>query len=384
MNRGEKGFVLFYCAYMLAYTPCFFLLMPRYFRQVMPFHILGMLLGIPFLIIVFRDLYKRHFPNSNTKVTWAILFLIFGPSVIIYLCKHGFRPRPASDDSIGPILEPQGDPLPPKRRWYQFRLRWPLVLLVICSIPCSWFTLTLRHAKKQHAAVEAIERLGGSVVYDYEFGEGWSPDCDGRTVKQPGPAWLRKALGEDCFKTVDSVTLDRTDITDAWLQHLRELPRIALLSLNNTSVTDTGLEHIKDLTQLGVLFLKNTKVTDTGLECLKGLKGLAVLSLDGTQVTDTGLIHLRGLNQLRCLHLNGTQITDSGLRHFKELTGLVELSLNDTRVSNAGLEHLTGLTKLTGLKLVGTKVTLDGVKRLQEALLNCEITWEGSMPRGKP
>ncbi len=96
VNRSEKAFVLFYAAYMLAYIPCFFLLMPDHFWQVMPFHILGMVLGIPLLIIVFRDLYKRHFPNPNTKVTWAILMLVLTPSIIVYLYKYGFRPRAES------------------------------------------------------------------------------------------------------------------------------------------------------------------------------------------------------------------------------------------------------------------------------------------------
>ena len=96
MNRGEKAFVLFYAAYLLAYIPCFVLLAADHFLQVMPFHILGMVLGIPLLIIVFRDLYKRHFPNPNTKVTWAILMLVLAPSIIVYLCKYGFRPRTES------------------------------------------------------------------------------------------------------------------------------------------------------------------------------------------------------------------------------------------------------------------------------------------------
>lgn len=103
MNRGEKAFVLFYAAYMLVYIPCFILLMPTYFWQVIPFHFLGMALGIALLVIVFRDLYIRQFPNPNTKVTWAILILVFSPSIIVYLYKYGFRPRTRPD---GGVVEP--------------------------------------------------------------------------------------------------------------------------------------------------------------------------------------------------------------------------------------------------------------------------------------
>lgn len=93
MNRAEKAFVFFYAAYMMAYIPCFFLLVADHFWQIMPFHFFGMALGIPLLVIVFRDLYKRPFPNPNTKVTWAILMLTLSPSIIVYLYKHGFRSR---------------------------------------------------------------------------------------------------------------------------------------------------------------------------------------------------------------------------------------------------------------------------------------------------
>jgi len=93
MNPFEKAFSIFYFACLFAYVPCFFLLMPRYFFQVLPFHLALMAMGVPMIVIVFRDLYKRNFPNPNSKVTWAILFFTFSPSILVYLYKHGFRPR---------------------------------------------------------------------------------------------------------------------------------------------------------------------------------------------------------------------------------------------------------------------------------------------------
>jgi hypothetical protein len=93
MNRFERGFTIFYFVYAIAYIPCFILLMPRHFWQLLPFHFFGMAIGIPMLIIVFRDVYKRTFPNPNTKVTWTILMLLFWPSILVYLYKYGFRPR---------------------------------------------------------------------------------------------------------------------------------------------------------------------------------------------------------------------------------------------------------------------------------------------------
>jgi len=98
MGRAEKSFMIFYWCYTLVYLCCFLVLaftgaMERLFFYVMPFHCFGMAIGIPMLIILFRDLYKRHFPNPNSKVTWTILMLTFWPSILVYLCRHGFRSR---------------------------------------------------------------------------------------------------------------------------------------------------------------------------------------------------------------------------------------------------------------------------------------------------
>lgn len=107
MKAGEKAFVLFYGAYMLAYIPCFFLFMPSRLREILPFHFFGMALGIAVLVVVFRDLYKRDFPHPNTKLTWAILILTFSPSIIVYLYKHGFRPRTCLDTGLHSANAPQ-------------------------------------------------------------------------------------------------------------------------------------------------------------------------------------------------------------------------------------------------------------------------------------
>lgn len=107
MNWAEKSFVVFYWAYMLIYVCAVAALavtgaIDRLFLVIMPFHFFGMFLGVPLLIVVFRDIYKRDFPNPNTKVTWTILILLLWPSILVYLYKHGFRPRPVLGQRPGP------------------------------------------------------------------------------------------------------------------------------------------------------------------------------------------------------------------------------------------------------------------------------------------
>jgi len=63
--------------------------------------------------------------------------------------------------------------------------------------------------------------------------------------------------------------------------------------LNYTQVSDAGLVHLKELPVLGYLGLAGTRVTDAGLEHLSGLTGLKILWLGDTQVTDEGVKKLQ-------------------------------------------------------------------------------------------
>ena len=98
------------------------------------------------------------------------------------------------------------------------------------------------------------------------------------------------------------------------------------------------------------------------------------LDLKYTKVADAGLVHLEGLPRLTTLNLIGTKVTDVGLEHLVGLAKLESLNLTYAKVTDAGLVHLKGLTNLEQLHLLGTKVTAGGVKKLQQALPNCDIS----------
>jgi hypothetical protein len=91
------------------------------------------------------------------------------------------------------------------------------------------------------------------------------------------------------------------------------------------------------------------------------------------EATDAEVEHLRGLSQLKELELGGTHVTDAGLEHLRGMSRLTELDLGFTQVTDAGLGHLKGLSQLQYLDLRTMQVTDGGVKRLQQALPNCEI-----------
>lgn len=120
-------------------------------------------------------------------------------------------------------------------------------------------------------------------------------------------------------------------------------------------------------------YLQGAAIKDADIAPVAQLKKVAYLHLGKTSVTDAGLSALKGLADLEQLHLEGTKITDKGLANLKDLKKLTYLNIYNTEVSDAGLANLAGLTSLKSLYLWQTKVTDDGVKKLKQALPNCQV-----------
>lgn len=256
----------------------------------------------------------------------------------------------------------------PKRRWPQFRLRTLLIVVVLLSLPLSWFAARMERARRQREVVKVIKRMGGGVCYDHT----------GPSV----PRWMRKCLGDDLFRDVIVVHFETplpwesTEANDAWLERLTVLTDLRVLTLYD-DVSDIGVGHLKELTMLEDLTIggPESMITDAGLEQLKGLKRLKALNVESTEITDAGLEHLKGLAALKSLSIWSNKITDAGLEHLKGLGELEELQIGSYWITDVGLMHLTGLTNLQLVRLHCTEVTDEGMDKFREALPNCEIEY---------
>jgi hypothetical protein len=215
-----------------------------------------------------------------------------------------------------------------KLRWYQYSLRTLLIVVTLFAFACSWLAVKIKQASRQKEAVDALLKLGGSVQYDYEVDPKGFPishyyevDSKGFPIsdaKQPGPAWMRKVLGDDFFRTVSEIDLYNSKITDADLVHLKTLDQIYGLTLLETPITDSGLVHLKGLSRLKRLSLWVTQISDAGLKQLEGLP-LEALILSETKVTDAGLQNLKGLKELQELYLEKTKVTDKGVADLQKV-----------------------------------------------------------------
>jgi len=271
--------------------------------------------------------------------------------------------------------------LPTKRRRFQYSLR---SLLLVITVLCIWFAYIANEARKQKNAVAQIQEMEGWVRHDYEFDE------DGKNIKDaqpPGPDWLREWIGIDYFCDVTWINLIGAQVKD--LSPLEKLPNLEVLSLSYTQVSDlsplinlaklkfllVGNSQVNDLsplaglTKLESLYLLQIPVSD--LTPLKNLTNLKLLMIWQSQVAD--LTPLAGLTNLERLDLWDAPVKD--ISPLKGLTELIWLNLVGTQVTD--LTSLENLTNLKNLSLGNTPVSKEEVQKLQIALPNCKISWDG-------
>lgn len=206
-----------------------------------------------------------------------------------------------------------------KRHRWQFSLRALLSTMLVVSALFGWLAVAMKQSREEHLAAAEIRRLGGTAMhchqYDRDDEPNWFSEVD----------WPRKILGDDFFVTINYVSLQDSDITDANLVHLRALPHLQALHLNRCSITNDSLAAIGRLRKLERLSLGSTKITDDGLNQLARLRELEVLGLQKTSVSDAGLRTLRSLPRLREVDVTKTAVTDQGIAALTESSRKIKI-----------------------------------------------------------
>jgi hypothetical protein len=142
---------------------------------------------------------------------------------------------------------------------FQFSIRTMLVLTFAVTLPFSWLAVEMKNAMEQKDAVAAIEKGGGGYEYDWRF-DAASGDY-AADPQPPVPDWLWQPLGIDFFSEVVRASyissLDR-QLVNPELSPLEGLTHLKCLWLNSSQVTDAELEHLKNLSQLKGLSLSGS------------------------------------------------------------------------------------------------------------------------------
>src|SRR4051794_307103 len=180
--------------------------------------------------------------------------------------------------------------MPTTRERLRFSLRSLLLLVLLIALWLGW---QVHRARRQREAVAIIKAFGGHVYYDWESrGPEWAPK--GR--RPPGPAWLRRAIGDEYFQEVEIITFTRAAPgAIRVVPTLRAFPSLKVLDLHESQATDASLAVVGDLASLETLDLYEANVTDAGIARLKGLKNLKRLGMSDANLGDESLTYLKNL-----------------------------------------------------------------------------------------
>jgi tRNA A-37 threonylcarbamoyl transferase component Bud32/Leucine-rich repeat (LRR) protein len=203
---------------------------------------------------------------------------------------------------------------------------------------------------------------------------------------------IRGSPGVTRNNQIVALDLRQSKVTNAGLQHLKELKNLRRLALKSDQLTAAGLKHLAGLQKLNCL-LYDGAATDELLAVLhqngqihvlpsatvrpahttsdqldaRAENDAGIVSLGLGEITDAGVKYLAGLKNLQLLGVGGPGITDEGLKHLGGLQELQTLNLSGTKVTPAGLKHLAGLKKLQRLGIANDHVTDEALEVLHQS-----------------
>lgn len=274
------------------------------------------------------------------------------------------------------------------------------------SAPGNTLSVDLKGKPFHHVVIECTTEQEGFDDLKFTRAKGPPEDDKNRAAplfdwawyaKNDGlePSWFRAHAGNQSILTVQfqkvlerkndlfSLEATGTNFTDAQLAELKEMKTLKTLGLGGTTITDQGLSALRGLTELQHLTLRGSRTSDfEAPDASSELKTMQALGLR-PKISDAGLKELTELRHLKWLDLADTQITDVGLAELRKLTNLEELGLTGTMVTNVGIKELQGLEHLQVLDLWGTRVDdaglieLSGIKSLRHVIVGPPVTRHG-------
>ena len=174
------------------------------------------------------------------------------------------------------------------KRW-RFSSRGLLLLTAVLAVYCA-FTFRTWHRHK--AAVDAIQRHGGTYA-----------------VKYDGPEWLRKRIGRDRASGREEYFYNLTRVNFGSGSHGRET-----YAMFDDETLATMIRHFNAFSKFHILDLSSTGVSDDGLRSLLDIHYIDELQLHSMMnVSDAGLRYVAQLKDLKHIDLSRTSVTPSGV-----------------------------------------------------------------------
>jgi len=263
------------------------------------------------------------------------------------------------------------EPTKPRRRWLKFSLGGLLLAITLLCLLLGW---QADRVARQRRAVEMVERLGGHVAYEHQWYESPPFSHYNPQIESRAPLWLRELVGEDWFRTVALVSIERSSktLSEDDISQLAGFRRLRQLSLRS-QVTDGQLEHIATLSELETFRCDGERITDQGLMALSRLGKLRELEIVDSEKRDTpfterGIRYLARLDKLTSLAVGAANVDDDDLAQLAALKQIKLFSIDYPAGSAARFEWLKQWPKCQALVLSGVRVTDEG----WDALATCK------------
>lgn len=100
-----------------------------------------------------------------------------------------------------------------------------------------------------------------------------------------------------------------------------------MVALEGPQVTDQWLDAIKDLERVGVVQIKSAQITDEGIRHLAEMPELEILEVLYSPITNESLRHFENVKKLSRVRLFGTQATPAAAEAFQARFANVEVDL---------------------------------------------------------
>jgi len=147
-----------------------------------------------------------------------------------------------------------------------------------------------------------------------------------------------------------------------------------------SSNTDELIAEFSKMPEIERLTFELTDLTDAGVRPIANLPNLADLTLYGgrPRVGDTGLQTLAGKQSIMTLKLINIDVTEDGLRLLASFPALTDLTLHrdgfrEIMWTDTALQHIRQLGNLTRLKICGGWMSDTALEELRKDLPKCEI-----------
>ena len=165
--------------------------------------------------------------------------------------------------------------------------------------------------------------------------------------------------------SVQRVNFAGTDITDAGLMKLRNLPNLNTLLLESTNVNGAFISSLSHPEKMHFLKFGDNPLSIKYISDLPRLRNLTRLELCHCKLTNKTLQYVGQMTSVNALLLyKNPQITDDGIKYLKPMNHLHSLYLQDANVTVEGLGELK-LLPLEVLKVSGSPGTQD-IRKLQK------------------